>query len=41
VTAPPAIELRALRKNFGKTEIIRGADLKVNAGVRASRPSSI
>jgi branched-chain amino acid transport system ATP-binding protein len=32
----PAIELRALRKNFGKTEIIRGADLKVNAGERVA-----
>jgi branched-chain amino acid transport system ATP-binding protein len=36
VSAPPAIELRALRKNFGKTEIIRGADLKVNAGERVA-----
>jgi branched-chain amino acid transport system ATP-binding protein len=32
----PAIELRALRKNFGKTEIIRGADLKVNVGERVA-----
>jgi branched-chain amino acid transport system ATP-binding protein len=32
----PAIELRALRKNFGRTEIIRGADLTVNAGERVA-----
>ena len=36
MSAPPAIELRALRKNFGKTEIIRGAGLKVNAGERVA-----
>ena len=36
MTTPPAIELRALYKNFGKTEIIRGADLKVNAGERVA-----
>ena len=36
MSTPPAIELRALRKNFGKTEIIRGADLKVNAGERVA-----
>ena len=29
-----AIELRALRKNFGKTEIIRGVDLAIEAGER-------
>lgn len=29
-----ALELRDLRKNFGKTEIIRGANLAVNAGER-------
>jgi branched-chain amino acid transport system ATP-binding protein len=34
-TAPPyALELRDLRKSFGKTEIIRGANLAVNAGER-------
>ncbi|QXZ11199.1 ABC transporter ATP-binding protein [Comamonas sp. Y33R10-2] len=31
---PYALELRELRKNFGKTEIIRGANLAVNAGER-------
>ena len=31
---PYALELRALRKSFGKTEIIRGADLAVRAGER-------
>jgi len=29
-----AIELKDLRKSFGKTEIIRGANLAVNAGER-------
>ena len=29
-----ALELKDLRKNFGKTEIIRGANLSVNAGER-------
>jgi branched-chain amino acid transport system ATP-binding protein len=29
-----ALELKALRKNFGKTEIIRGVDLSVEAGDR-------
>ena len=29
-----ALELIDLRKNFGKTEIIRGANLAVNAGER-------
>ncbi|MGO4391569.1 ABC transporter ATP-binding protein [Variovorax sp. M-6] len=29
-----ALELKALRKNFGKTEIIRGVDLAVQAGER-------
>jgi branched-chain amino acid transport system ATP-binding protein len=33
-TAAPALELKALRKNFGKTEIIRGIDLAVTAGER-------
>jgi len=32
--AAPAIELRALRKSFGKTEIIRGCDLAVAPGER-------
>ena len=31
-----AIELKALRKSFGKTEIIRGANLAVNAGERVA-----
>jgi len=31
-----ALELRALRKNFGKTEIIRGVDLAVEAGERVA-----
>jgi branched-chain amino acid transport system ATP-binding protein len=31
-----AIELKALRKSFGKTEIIRGADLAVAAGERVA-----
>jgi len=31
---PYALELRDLRKSFGKTEIIRGANLAVNAGER-------
>ena len=30
----PALELRGLRKSFGKTEIIRGIDLRVEAGER-------
>ena len=29
-----ALELKDLRKNFGKTEIIRGVNLAVNAGER-------
>jgi branched-chain amino acid transport system ATP-binding protein len=34
-SAPPyALELKDLRKSFGKTEIIRGASLAVNAGER-------
>jgi len=32
----PALELRALRKSFGKTEIIRGADLQVQPGERVA-----
>jgi branched-chain amino acid transport system ATP-binding protein len=36
-TAPPfALELKDLRKSFGKTEIIRGASLAVNAGERVA-----
>ena len=36
--SPPrvALELRDVRKRFGKTEIIRGATLKVNAGERVA-----
>ena len=30
------LELRALRKSFGRTEIIRGADLAVRAGERVA-----
>jgi branched-chain amino acid transport system ATP-binding protein len=30
----PALELEAIRKNFGRTEIIRGIDLAVTAGER-------
>ena len=32
----PAIELRGLRKRFGATEVIRGAELCVNAGERVA-----
>jgi branched-chain amino acid transport system ATP-binding protein len=32
----PALELRGLRKSFGKTEIIRGAELAVRAGERVA-----
>ena len=32
----PALELRGLRKRFGATEIIRGAELRVNAGERVA-----
>ncbi|MEY2801177.1 MAG: hypothetical protein RL513_761, partial [Pseudomonadota bacterium] len=31
-----ALELKDLRKSFGKTEIIRGANLVVNAGERVA-----
>jgi branched-chain amino acid transport system ATP-binding protein len=34
VTETPAIELRGVRKHFGKTEIIRGVDLAIAAGER-------
>ena len=32
----PALELRDVRKSFGKTEIIRGTTLCVNAGERVA-----
>ncbi len=32
----PALELKDLRKSFGKTEIIRGVNLAVNAGERVA-----
>lgn len=35
-TQPFALELRDLRKSFGKTEIIRGANLQVRAGERVA-----
>ena len=35
-TTPYALELRDLRKSFGKTEIIRGANLAVQAGERVA-----
>ncbi|RZT91411.1 ABC transporter ATP-binding protein [Rivibacter subsaxonicus] len=35
-TSPLAIELRDVRKSFGKTEIIRGAHLAVKAGERVA-----
>jgi branched-chain amino acid transport system ATP-binding protein len=34
--APCALELRGLRKSFGKTEIIRGVDLAVRSGERVA-----
>jgi branched-chain amino acid transport system permease protein len=33
---PPALELRALRRDFGKTAILRGVDLAVHAGERVA-----
>jgi branched-chain amino acid transport system ATP-binding protein len=30
--SPPAIELKGVRKNFGRTQIIRGVDLAIEAG---------
>ncbi len=36
MSAAPAIELKALRKAFGKTEIIRGVDLGVAPGERVA-----
>ena len=35
-SAPPAVELKDLRKSFGKTEIIRGCDLAVAPGERVA-----
>jgi branched-chain amino acid transport system ATP-binding protein len=35
-TASPILELKDLRKSFGKTEIIRGVNLAVNAGERVA-----
>jgi branched-chain amino acid transport system ATP-binding protein len=35
-TTTPAVELRDLRKSFGKTEIIRGINLTVQAGERVA-----
>lgn len=35
-TAVAALQLRGLRKSFGKTEIIRGVDLQVQAGERVA-----
>lgn len=34
MTAPPAIELSGVRKDFGRTPIIRGVDLAIPAGER-------
>jgi branched-chain amino acid transport system ATP-binding protein len=34
--SPPAVELRDVRKSFGKTEIIRGANLVVQPGERVA-----
>jgi branched-chain amino acid transport system ATP-binding protein len=36
MTSPYALELRNLRKSFGKTEIIRGVDLAVRPGERVA-----
>jgi branched-chain amino acid transport system ATP-binding protein len=36
MSAPYALELKDLHKRFGKTEIIRGAELAVNAGERVA-----
>jgi len=36
MSTPYALELKALRKSFGKTEIIRGAELAVGAGERVA-----
>ena len=35
-TLPPALQLRGVRKSFGKTEIIRGTDLVVQSGERVA-----
>ena len=34
--AVPALELRGVRKQFGKTEIIRGIDMQVRPGERVA-----
>ena len=36
MSTTPALELKDLRKSFGKTEIIRGCNLAVNAGERVA-----
>jgi branched-chain amino acid transport system ATP-binding protein len=36
MNSPFAVELKALRKSFGKTEIIRGAELSVKPGERVA-----
>ena len=36
ITADVALELKALRKSFGRTEIIRGCDLQVRRGERVA-----
>ena len=36
MTVAPAVELKDLRKSFGKTEIIRGTDLAVAPGERVA-----
>jgi branched-chain amino acid transport system ATP-binding protein len=35
-SGPPALELRSLRKSFGRTDIIRGVDLTVQTGERVA-----
>jgi branched-chain amino acid transport system ATP-binding protein len=35
-SSPFAVELKGLRKSFGKTEVVRGADLAVSAGERVA-----
>ncbi|HBH39357.1 MAG TPA: ABC transporter ATP-binding protein, partial [Curvibacter sp.] len=36
MNSPYALELKDLRKSFGKTEIIRGVDLAVKPGERVA-----
>ncbi|KAF1047757.1 ABC transporter ATP-binding protein [Xylophilus sp.] len=36
MSAPPALELRELRKRFGRAEVLRGASLAVRAGERVA-----